>query len=370
MLIQHPDRNSKKGAALIMVMLSGMLIVILGIGMLFFYQKQVERRMKLEFDIHRRLAAKSGFNLVQYSDARDVLKTNGVATYQYVTEANRPDILVTVGSPLPIYREGFTNLSHWVVQTNGDCAVNLIGQTFEFSTTSPNSGQRNDLFFSATTNEDVAWNNYPFGLCYDILFDRPPVGAGIPGVFPWASYVYVGLSNAWNQMFITNATVSMAVFGDDGDVTRRRLEWYEHTVNTIDSPTNNLLSVICDDDRQLNDTMELYMDDRHLSFGVMTDAGFVYKTAVTQVPEIFSDVTNVLVGVGGFTLGDATNRIFTLSKFEVRNPYEYEIYLSWTNRNRFLGSTGIFTNVLATVVDRTTVGNQYYFFDSFETVVP
>jgi len=69
-------------------------------------------------------------------------------------------------------------------------------------------------------------------------------------------------------------------------------------------------------------------------------------------------------------VADATNRTFAVKQIIIRNPFEYEIYLSWTNRNRFLGSTGIFTNVLATVVDKTTVGNQYYFFDSFETVVP
>jgi len=183
MKMDRTDKKSKEGAALIMVMLSGMLILILGIGMLFFYQKQVERRMKLEFDIHRRLAAKSGFSLVQYSDVQAVLKTNGVAAYTYSVAPNRPVILVTIGSPLPIYKEEFTNLSHWVVQANGNCEINLVGQTFEFSTTSPDLGKRNEVVFSASTNENVAWNNYPFGLCYDVGFDRPPVGVGILGGF-------------------------------------------------------------------------------------------------------------------------------------------------------------------------------------------
>ena len=345
-----------------MVMLSGMLIVILGIGMLFFYQKQVERRMKLEFDIHRRLAAKSGFNLVQY------IPDNNTNTYfySYITAANRPDILVTVGEALPIYDEedasSFENMSNWVSRTDGGCSVALgdDGAEFEFSTTNAAIGHRNELVFSGTN--DVAWNNYPFGLCYDVLLRN--VG-GSSNSFPWVGYVYAGASNDWNQMFITNAAALLAVFGVDGYLNKRRLDLYEHTLNPGGIPTNSISLAGADEGDLMLVETELYLDRAHIGFG--SKAG---NYVGVDLPPIFSSITNVTMGVGGFNRDVATNRTLNLSKFVVRNPYEYEIYLSWTNRNRFLGSTGIFTNVLATVVDVTPDKKKFFFFDSFETVVP
>jgi len=342
-----------------MVMLSGMLIVILGIGMLFFYQKQVERRMKLEFDIHRRLAAKSGFNLVQYS---------GTGTYVYAVAENRPVILVTVGTAKPVYDEeevsSFVNMSNWVAETDGGRSVapGIDGAEFEFSTTNAAIGQRNELVFSGTN--DVAWNDYPFGLCYDVLLRN---AGGSSNSFPWVGYVYVGVSNDWNQMFITNAAALLAVFGVDGDLNKRRLDLYEHTLNPGGMPTNSISLAGADEGDQMLVETELYLDGNHIGFG--SKAG---NYVGADLPPIFSSITNVTMGVGGFNRDIATNRTLNLSKFVVRNPYEDEIYLSWTNGNRYFGTTNIIytINVLATVVDVTPDKKKFYFFDSFETVVP
>jgi len=369
MTSNHPEQNGKRGSALLMVLLAGVLIILIGAGMLFFYQKQVERRMKLEFDIHRRLAAKSGFALVQYSGF------TGTGTYVYAVASNRPVILVTVGEALPIYTEDFSAGSltaNWRAENDGDCEVDLYEGQFKFSTASTNIGQRNELVFAGTN--DVAWNNYPFGLCYYMSFDDtslPPTN--------WAGYVYVGASNAWNQMFITNTAASLAVFGMciDDDNNNRRLELYEHTTNSIGAPINSFPAVATLPSKgRMFVRTELYMDDNHMALGMQAgeDTTFAYEEAPV-LSEIFSDASNVVMGLGGFNLAVATNAetVLKLYNFEVSNPFEYEIYLSWTNRNRFLGSTGIFTNVLATVVDVTPNDfdkRKYYFFDSFETVVP
>ena len=345
-----------------MVMLSGMLIVILGVGMLFFYQKQVERRMKLEFDIHRRLAAKSGFNLAQY------IPDNNTNTYfySYITAANRPDILVTVGAAEPIYEEDFKSLSSWVARTDGGGTVTNIGDVdgeFRFSTVSTNIAQRNELIFSGTN--DVAWANYPFGLCYAMwIYDT---------VKNWAGYVYVGASNDWNELFLTNAVALLAVYGDP--VAGRRLELYEHTVNATGFPTNSFPSAIKNSATHMGTATELYLDRAYMAIGVqVSDTEFLY-TGATNLPAGFTGVSNVVMGVGGFNQTVATNDTLVLNKFEVRNPYEYEIHLSWTNRNRYFGTTNTMytTNVLATVVDATPPNDgemKFYFFDSFETVVP
>lgn len=342
-----------------MVMLSGMLIVILGIGMLFFYQKQVERRMKLEFDIHRRLAAKSGFNLAQY------IPDNNTNTYfySYITAANRPDILVTVGAAEPIYEEDFHSLSNWVARTDGGGTVTNIGGVngeFRFSTGSTNIAQRNELVFAGAA--DVAWANYPFGLCYAMwIYDTTK---------NWAGYVYVGSSNDWNDLFLTNAVALLTVYGEPG--TARRLELYEHTVNTVGSATNNSPSAVKNAGTDMGTETELYLDRAYMAIGLqISSTEFIY-TGATNLPAGFSGESNVVMGVGGFNQAVATNDTLVLNKFEVRNPYEYEIYLSWTNRNRYFGTTNTMytTNVLATVVDKTALGNDYYFFDSFETVVP
>jgi hypothetical protein len=361
MLIQHPDRNSKKGAALIMVMLSGMLIVILGIGMLFFYQKQVERRMKLEFDIHRRLAAKSGFNLVQYNNG-----TTG--TYVYVVGGNRPAILVTVGEAEPIYAQNFSQAieSNWVRSADVGGTVIKDGLQFKFSTSDAGVGQRNELIFNGTN--DVAWNNYPFGLCYDLVFATESVASN---EYPWAGYVYVGFSNDWNQVFFTNTIASLVVGGLPGG--KRRIGLYEHLSNTgiPAMPTNNSSSqIVFTQDKPMEFETEFYLDKNNMAFG-SRDWGY---TRTSNSMEFASVTNNIIMGVGGFTLSDATNATLNLAtRFEVRPPYEYVIYLSWTNRNRYFGTTNTLytTSVQATVVDATPdVLKKYYFFDSFETVVP
>jgi hypothetical protein len=88
------------------------------------------------------------------------------------------------------------------------------------------------------------------------------------------------------------------------------------------------------------------------------------------LPEVFSSVTNVLIGLGGFNRDIATNKTLAISEFVIRNPFGYEINLSWTNNNRYFGSSGTNLDIRATVIDKTTFGNNYYIFDSFETVVP
>jgi len=359
MLIRQPEQNSKRGSALLMVLLAGVLIILIGAGMLFFYQKQVERRVLLEFDIHRKLAAKSGFALVQYS---------GTGTYVYAVASNRPVILVTVGEPEPIYKEDFQSLSNWVAKTDGGGAVDNTPPTeseagqYRFSTTSTNIGQRNELVFAGTN--DVAWNRYPFGLCYEMwIYDTDKI---------WAGYVYVGNSNAWVKMFTTNATASLTVFGEPD--ANRRLELYEHTANTIGSPTNDYPSAIQNGATDMGTPTQLYMDRTYMAIGVQVGEKTFTYTGATNLPIGFAGVSNVLLGVGGFNQAIATNETLVLNKFEVRNPYKYEIYLSWTNQNRFLGATNtlVTTNVLATVVDATPPGLgkiKYYFFDSFRTIV-
>jgi len=373
MRVQHPEQDSKKGAALIMVMLSGMLIVILGIGMLFFYQKQVERRMKLEFDIHRRLAAKSGFNLVQYPGVQNVLATNGVATYVYSVAPNRPVILVTVGEAEPIYTEDFSEGSlttNWTHSVEAGFSVAIAGLDYVFKTSAASTNVRTELIFEKEVN--VAWNTYPFGLCYEVFFRNTDAGNNrSTNYFPWAGYVFVGASNDLSQMFTTNLTASLSISGVVSANETRCQQLYEHSENTAGLPLNSEWEVTEVAGGQMNLATELILDGNHLAMGMQSGgAGFIYRDV--QIHTNFCDVTNVVLGVGGFNQNIATNFNLNLSRFKVRNPYEYEIYLSWTNRNRYFGTTNTMytTNVLATVVDKTTVGNQYYIFDSFETVVP
>ena len=360
MQIERRDKKSKEGAALIMVMISGMLIIIIGIGMLFFYQKQVERRMKFEFDIHRRLAAKSGFNLVQYIEAAD---TNKVHTYTYAVAANRPDILVTVGKAEPIYAQDFTQAieSNWVRQASEGGTVIKDGLQFKFSTTNSTIGQRNELVFSGTN--DVAWNNYPFGLCYDLVFATE---SSVSNEYPWAGYVYVGFSNNWNQAFSSNIVASLAVFGLPGG--SRRVELYEHSSNSDNpaQPTHAAEKMSIVQAKPMEFETEFYLDKNKIGFGSKSGD----YTSTTN-PPIFASITNnIVMGVGGLTLANATNATLNLAtRFAVHPPYEYVIYLSWTNNNRFFGSTGPFTNEQATVVDATADRTKFYFFDSFETVV-
>jgi hypothetical protein len=364
MRVQHPEQDSKKGAALIMVMLSGMLIVILGIGMLFFYQKQVERRMKLEFDIHRRLAAKSGFNLVQYS---------GTGTYVYAVAPNRPVILVTVGEVDPIYSEpegAVRNTDAWMVHTNLNYSVQPQlpeERVWEFSTTDHlETGLRTELVFNKP-DVDIAWNNYPFGLCYDIRFTQT---GGDQNVFPWIGYLYVGASNVWDQTFVSNVVVSLSV--KEVNSAERRLDLFNHLRRGTGSPYY-ASSDIGDQQRvPMNLPTELFVDGNHMAFGGAQEGGGRMVFEGIELDAGFSSITNdVVLGFGAYNHEQVpTNRVLTVSVFEVRNPYKYQIDLSWTNQNRFLGPTGAVTNILATVVDKTALGNDYYFFDSFETVVP
>jgi len=367
MRVQHPEQDSKKGAALIMVMLSGMLIVILGIGMLFFYQKQVERRMKLEFDIHRRLAAKSGFNLVQYPGVQNVLATNGVATYVYSVADNRPDIAVTIREALPIFKEEYdpSFYDRWESFTDDLFSTNylVVGSTqVEFSTTGSDDKKRNELVFKGT--EDLCWNNYPFGLVYQFSPD-----ASSP--FPYMAYTYIGETSG--NMFQTNRTVLLAVTQEDVSSKTIMLNHYLERGKIMDADvynveTNRVYAAAW------SSPTGLYVDGNQIAIGAEEGSVKMVFTQLSLPAESgFSTVSNVMFGIGAYSrLSPATNQTLKIGQFEVRNPYKYEIYLSWTNRNRYLGTTNTMytTNVLATVVDKTAFGNDYYFFDSFETVVP
>lgn len=358
------DRAGKEGAALIMVMLSGMLIVILGIGMLFFYQKQVERRMKVEFDIHRRLAAKSGFNMVQYSGF------NGTGTYHYATANNRPDIWVTIGEAEPIYTEDFlagslaTNWSHY---TDGETTAFSVTNSldgFVFDTSSGAVNIRNELGYLGPKN--FSWNEYPFGLCYDLKFSTSPEAEA----YPWIGYMFVGASNTVSTMLTSNTVAAISVKGVPDEKTQRVLGLHDYSSGTGVLSANNVLTKHFDTGWPVE--TELYLDKSSMAYGAEEDVDseeLVYGNV--QLSTDYSAVSNVFLSIGGFSHASATNYTIEVSKFVVRPPYEYEIRLSWTNRNRYFGETDIAltTNVLATVVDKTLGKNQYFIFDSFETVV-
>ena len=352
-----------------MVMLSGMLIIIIGIGMLFFYQKQVERRMKFEFDIHRRLAAKSGFSIVQHS---------GTGTYHYVVSDGRyqrPDIWVTVGEAEPIYkkeaREQVRQPQNWHTNVLADFFVEVesgVEKEYKFFTDSDLLENRSELVFKNSDDGnplEVAWNNHPFGLRYDILVRNTLRSGSVDGQRPWVGYLYVGESNSWSHMMTSNATVALAVFGVDGTnaLNERWVRAYEYTENSsgllTDPPalTNKYQSLM------MNDETELYLDGQNMA--ISSPDGFLTMT----LPDVFSSVTNVVIGLGGFNRDVATNKTLTISEFVIRNPFKYEIKLSWTNNNRYFGAYGTNLDIRATVVDKTTFGNDYYIFDSFETVV-
>ncbi len=348
-----------------MVMLSGMLIIIIGIGMLFFFKKQAERRFMLEFDIHRRLAAKSGFAIT---------KVSGTGTYHYVTAHNRPDLWVRVGEGEPVYEEDFSIGSfgsNWSPRTDGSCWVsNTPGDKFVFGTSDANSNIRNELVFQ---HESLAvWNDYPFGLCYEVLWaNQDASSGGASNTFPWVGFIYVGQTTNWNALFATNALASLGVSGVNGFSGKRSLRLYEYFANGLGFLTNGLCTNVNFGATAMKEEAELFLDGDHAAFGSAVDesAGFHYFEE--QLSPEFYQVTNVTLGLCGFNRAVATNRVLELSRFNIRNPYEYEIYLSWTNRNRYFGTTDTnrTTDVLATVVDKTALGDDFYFFDSFETDV-